>query len=657
MKRLLSSTAALSIALANVQPWPLMAQTVDDSGQVIAADGSVLCAPTADAVCNPADFADAAKAIEDAMKAQAAADQAAADQAAADQAAADQAAADQVAADKAAADQAAADKAAADQAAADKAAADQAAVDQAAADQAAADQAAADKAAADQAVTDQAAADQAAADKAAADQAVTDQAAADKAAADQAVTDQAAADQAAADKAAADQAVTDQAAADQAAVDKAAANPAAAAEPTAAAAGEAVVTDAIKDPSTGLMAAAPSEEAVAPVVAPVPTEAEVETLSTILGTDEAAAFAAPAAAALVDDPATAGAWGKGNKPADAPASSGVVAATTEVLTDMTARTSTKEFTRAPVSVGDGKKSGLSDLEKVGLVALGALVVGAIINEGKKDQRKVVSNTGDRVVVQNPDGSYQVYKDDDAVIRRPGSTVRTETFKDGSTRSIVERKDGTQIVTIRDASGRVLRRAQYDNLGRELVLIDDLQPEEVVVIRDLPKPKKKRVVISTQDGDAAFKAALAAADAERIGRKFSLRQIREISEVRQLAATIDVDNITFDSGSSAITAAQAQNLADLGRLMQNIIDDNPAELFLIEGHTDAVGSAASNLALSDRRAESVALALTEYFDIPPENMVVQGYGESELRIDTQSDERANRRAAVRIISPLMRVASK
>jgi len=74
---------------------------------------------------------------------------------------------------------------------------------------------------------------------------------------------------------------------------------------------------------------------------------------------------------------------------------------------------------------------LSDLEKVGLVALGALVVGAIINEGKKDQRKVVSNTGDRVVVQNPDGSYQVYKDDDAVIRRPGSTVRTETYKDGS----------------------------------------------------------------------------------------------------------------------------------------------------------------------------------------------------------------------------------
>ena len=47
-------------------------------------------------------------------------------------------------------------------------------------------------------------------------------------------------------------------------------------------------------------------------------------------------------------------------------------------------------------------------------------------------------------------------------------------------------------------------------------------------------------------------------------------------------------------------------------------------------------------------------LTEYFDIPPENMVIQGYGETELRIDTQKDEKRNRRVAVRIITPLLKV---
>ncbi len=292
---------------------------------------------------------------------------------------------------------------------------------------------------------------------------------------------------------------------------------------------------------------------------------------------------------------------------------------------------------------------------MGLLALGALVVGAIINEGKKDERKVVSNSGDRVVVENPDGTYVIYKDDDAVLRRPGVRTVTETYSDGSTRTVVQRADGTEVVTIRDASGRVLRRSVYDRDGYEIVLIDDLYPEERIDITELPRPREDRVTISTADSDAALKAELAALEAESLGRKFSLRQIREIREVRALAATIEVDSITFDTGSSAIKATEARKLADIGRLMQELIEANPAEVFLIEGHTDAVGSAPSNLALSDRRAESLALALTEYFDIPPENLVVQGYGESELKVDSQGDERANRRVVVRLITPLMRVA--
>ena len=410
------------------------------------------------------------------------------------------------------------------------------------------------------------------------------------------------------------------------------------------------------DPSAGLKTAEPvALEDAAPVDVLVPTEAEVETLSTLLAEPDAIdASDLGAAAALAA--ASAATEGRETKPSEQEAPAEAVATVTEMLTKESARSSSEEFAAAPVAVEGGKKNRLSDLEKVGLVVLGALVVGAIINEGnKQEERRVVSNTGDRVVVLKPDGTYQVYKDDDAVIRRPGSNVRTETYRDGSTRTIVERPDGTQIVTIRDASGRVLRRAQYDDLGRELVLIDDLAPEEYVIVKDLPKPPKKRVVISTQDEDADLQVALAEKEIAKLGRKFSLRQIRDITEVRQLAAMIDVDTITFDSGSAAVKASEAEDLADLGRLMQNMIDDNPREMFLIEGHTDATGKAAMNLALSDRRAESVALALTEYFDIPPENMVIQGYGESELRIDTLKDEARNRRVAVRIITPLLRSA--
>ena len=90
-------------------------------------------------------------------------------------------------------------------------------------------------------------------------------------------------------------------------------------------------------------------------------------------------------------------------------------------------------------------------------------------------------------------------------------------------------------------------------------------------------------------------------------------------------------------------------------MKDLIEESPGEVFLIEGHTDAVGDATYNLALSDRRAETLALALTEYFDVPPENMVTQGYGESQLRVQTESAERANRRATVRQITPLLGMA--
>ena len=118
------------------------------------------------------------------------------------------------------------------------------------------------------------------------------------------------------------------------------------------------------------------------------------------------------------------------------------------------------------------------------------------------------------------------------------------------------------------------------------------------------------------------------------------------------APVNIDAITFDTGSAAIRSDQAQQLQGLGRAIQDQIAQNPQEIFMIEGHTDTVGSDAANLALSDRRAESVALALTEYFDVPPENLVTQGYGEQFLRVRAEGDIRDNRRASVRRITDLL-----
>lgn len=409
-----------------------------------------------------------------------------------------------------------------------------------------------------------------------------------------------------------------------------------------------------QEPAPATDAAAATETAVAgdeslPLVitAEPASEEAVQTLSDILTAPEAAeGGAAPAAAA-----AAAGLFGGAVDAAPAEGATQTVTAVTEADT----RSSDEDFAKpqatalAPAVGTKAKKDdGLTNLEKFGLVVLGGLVVGAILNNGDK----VVSNTGDRVVVQRDDGRYVVLKDDDTLIRQPGSTVRTETFRDGSTRSVVQRADGSRIVTIRDASGRVLRRSRLDAADRELVLIDDLESVDRIDINTLPKPRPEARFIRPGADDAELRAALFAAQAREIGRSFSLRQVRDYPEVRALAPTIDVESITFETGSAAIRPSEAQKLSQLGRFLSDLIDENPAEMFLIEGHTDAVGSGSSNLALSDRRAESLALALTEYFGVPPENLVVQGYGEAELLVPTQAAEQRNRRTAVRMISPLL-----
>ncbi|WP_318527789.1 OmpA family protein [Albidovulum litorale] len=330
--------------------------------------------------------------------------------------------------------------------------------------------------------------------------------------------------------------------------------------------------------------------------------------------------------------------------------------TEEVVTEETARSSDEDFANkvnetaaAPAIAAKDDDDGLSKGEKAILLGLGAVAVGALLS----NNRKVELNSGDRVVVTREDGSYQIIKDDNALLRQPGSTVRTETFNDGSTRTTVTRADGSKIVTIRDAEYRVLRRAHVAVDGTETLLIDDTAMVAPVVVSELPPPAVQPVFTSDADEDA-LRAALERQAA--LDRRFSLAQVRDIAEVRALVPVIDLDAITFETGSAAIRPDQAKSLARLGRLIQSYVADDPREVFLIEGHTDAVGSAAYNLALSDRRAESVALALTEYFAVPPENMVVQGYGEQFLKIETQDAERANRRASVRRITDLLRQAA-
>lgn len=85
-------------------------------------------------------------------------------------------------------------------------------------------------------------------------------------------------------------------------------------------------------------------------------------------------------------------------------------------------------------------------------------------------------------------------------------------------------------------------------------------------------------------------------------------------------------IQFDFNSDSITSASRPYIDELGKMLSR--EDLLNENVVIEGHTDAVGSALYNKKLSMRRAQSIKQYLFNQYGIDRNRMMVSGKGEYE-----------------------------
>jgi len=99
-------------------------------------------------------------------------------------------------------------------------------------------------------------------------------------------------------------------------------------------------------------------------------------------------------------------------------------------------------------------------------------------------------------------------------------------------------------------------------------------------------------------------------------------------------------ILFDVNSDQIKPQSYAVLKEVG----DVLKDNPDVKIKITGHTDADGGAASNLALSKKRAESVKVFLNKTFAIDTERMQTDGLGLTKPVADnkTPAGKASNRR---------------
>ncbi len=100
-------------------------------------------------------------------------------------------------------------------------------------------------------------------------------------------------------------------------------------------------------------------------------------------------------------------------------------------------------------------------------------------------------------------------------------------------------------------------------------------------------------------------------------------------------------VPFDFDSDRLTPGARQVVDQLAEIFKL----NAQDRFIIQGHTDAVGDAAYNMALSQRRAEAVVDYLVSRHGISRDRLEVQGVGESSPLLSNDPNNGRNRRVQV------------
>lgn len=104
--------------------------------------------------------------------------------------------------------------------------------------------------------------------------------------------------------------------------------------------------------------------------------------------------------------------------------------------------------------------------------------------------------------------------------------------------------------------------------------------------------------------------------------------------------VDVYGITFDTGKSTLKPSSSDTLKELAQILK----DNPQMKLDVIGHTDNVGTAESNVTLSQERSDAVIAALAGDYGINPNRLNPIGKGQSQpiSSNDNEKGRATNRR---------------
>jgi outer membrane protein OmpA-like peptidoglycan-associated protein len=200
-----------------------------------------------------------------------------------------------------------------------------------------------------------------------------------------------------------------------------------------------------------------------------------------------------------------------------------------------------------------------------------------------------------------------------------------------------------------------------NIYERKILRSRLQEERNIRRVELEKPSNVRRIVIEDDQDFAddvpedifaaeveddqIERALLAPPRQKFARKISVEEFAAKPQARKALTRIEVDTIRFGFNEAFVREEEVDSLDQIAAVIERVLKKYPREVFLIEGHTDAVGSDPYNAKLSKARAEAVKKALSTYYIIPARNLQTVGLGERYLKIPTAEAEQENRRVSI------------
>ena len=205
----------------------------------------------------------------------------------------------------------------------------------------------------------------------------------------------------------------------------------------------------------------------------------------------------------------------------------------------------------------------------------------------------------------------------------------------------------RIATAQEVAKAKTAEAEIANASRQRdrVQLEARTAEAERAKRDAAAAQAQLATAQAQAADAQAQAQVAQQQAAQLAERSSRLEailVELHAQKTERGMVVTIGDVLFDTDRAELNANGVATVRKLAEVMAQ----NPDRTVLVEGFTDSTGSSAHNKELSERRAASVAQALTG-LGVPRERVSTRGYGEGYpvAANDTAGNRQLNRRVEI------------